>query len=53
MRGKDHQLILILMGWSSKLVLKYTENLGSTNKFPRWAIAAKFSSEEALHRLIK
>ncbi len=27
--------------------------LGSTNKFPRWAIAAKFSSEEALTQLQK
>jgi len=27
--------------------------LGSTNKFPRWAIAAKFSSEEALTQVEK
>ena len=27
--------------------------LGSTNKFPRWAIAAKFSSEEALTQVKK
>ena len=27
--------------------------LGSTNKFPRWAIAAKFSSEEALTQIEK
>ena len=27
--------------------------LGSTNKFPRWAIAAKFSSEEALTQVNK
>ena len=27
--------------------------LGSTNKFPRWAIAAKFSSEEALTQVDK
>ena len=27
--------------------------LGSTNKFPRWAIAAKFSSEEALTQVQK
>ncbi len=27
--------------------------LGSTNKFPRWAIAAKFSSEEALTKVEK
>ncbi len=27
--------------------------LGSTNKFPRWAIAAKFSSEEALTKIEK
>ena len=27
--------------------------LGNTNKFPRWAIAAKFSSEEALTQIEK
>ena len=33
--------------------LKLQRMLGSTNKFPRWAIAAKFSSEEALTQVEK
>ena len=31
--------------------LNLQKMLGSTNKFPRWAIAAKFSSEEALTQI--
>ena len=31
--------------------LNLQKMLGNTNKFPRWAIAAKFSSEEALTRV--
>ncbi len=33
--------------------LNLQKMLGSTNKFPRWAIAAKFSSEEALTQVEK
>ena len=33
--------------------LNIQKMLGSTNKFPRWAIAAKFSSEEALTQVEK
>ncbi len=33
--------------------LNLQKMLGSTNKFPRWAIAAKFSSEEALTQIEK
>ncbi len=33
--------------------LNLQKMLGSTNKFPRWAIAAKFSSEEALTKVEK
>ncbi len=33
--------------------IKIQRMLGSTNKFPRWAIAAKFSSEEALTKVEK
>ena len=33
--------------------LKLQRMLGSTNKFPRWSIAAKFSSEEALTQIEK
>ena len=33
--------------------LELQRMLGSTNKFPRWAIAAKFSSEEALTQVEK
>ncbi len=33
--------------------LKLQRMLGSNNKFPRWAIAAKFSSEEALTQIKK
>ena len=31
--------------------IKLQRMLGNTNKFPRWAIAAKFSSEEALTQI--
>ncbi len=33
--------------------LNFQRMLGNTNKFPRWAIAAKFSSEEALTQVEK
>ena len=33
--------------------LDFQRMLGNTNKFPRWAIAAKFSSEEALTQVKK
>ena len=33
--------------------LKLQKMLGNTNKFPRWAIAAKFSSQEALTQVEK